>query len=575
MLQRALATLLCLLGIAAIGLGAASATLWRPADTLSASLRVADGAVVTDPGVLDLAAGSVTVTARAASGPAVLALGRSADVMAWVGEDRVTRVSGLASRSLLVGTAGTGTAASEPSATGTAGAGPTPSASPEASGAPASAGVSADPSASAPADGSSGSASAADPSGSDLWIQEASGTPSATFTWTAVPGRWSAIAVATAGGPVTIELTWPQVVTTPWRTPGLLVGALLLVAGLIWWGVLLLRRYRPDAVLGLVATAARRREPLAGASLPARQDTDRAPDGEVAEVRPGAGARSAHSSAAPTDQVGLVDAPPGGRRARRAAEAAAAMTGTPGASADADTAVGSSQGTPAAGVRGAEPSVGHRLPSPLGAPAESSPAPGTEPAPLTRRALREQRERAESERAGHAPQGTGPAAVPEDAARVVAPDPGAAMIGTPGPAALVEPGTTGPLGGRPDGTADVVDAAAAATPGGRRWSRVATGPVPATSPTSPESTGTRSPRGRLEFLRRRPAEVTIEPPEPAERAAEAEPAHGAPTPTPASSADAWRRAWGLPAAGSLWVPGGPGPDDPAAPPPTTPTEEER
>ncbi len=101
MLQRALATLLCLLGIAAVGLGVASATLWRPADSLTASLQVDDGMVLTDPGVLELAADTVTISARAEDGPAVLAIGRSEDVVSWVGEDPATHVSGLESRTLL------------------------------------------------------------------------------------------------------------------------------------------------------------------------------------------------------------------------------------------------------------------------------------------------------------------------------------------------------------------------------------------------------------------------------------------------------------------------------------------
>ncbi len=74
----------------------ASATVWRPSDTLTASTS-ATGYLVTDPGVLDLAGDSVTVTAHAA-GPVVIALGTTGDVDAWVGESRATHVTGLTSR---------------------------------------------------------------------------------------------------------------------------------------------------------------------------------------------------------------------------------------------------------------------------------------------------------------------------------------------------------------------------------------------------------------------------------------------------------------------------------------------
>src|SRR5665648_409418 len=98
LLHRALASLLCALGAAALGLGIASATVWRPSDTLVAQAQGAPGTslLVTDPGVLDLAADEVTVRASATSGTVVIALGRSADVDAWVGDDAYTRVTGLA-----------------------------------------------------------------------------------------------------------------------------------------------------------------------------------------------------------------------------------------------------------------------------------------------------------------------------------------------------------------------------------------------------------------------------------------------------------------------------------------------
>ena len=97
MLHRVLASLLCVLGAAALALGIASATAWRADDVLVADAVAADGTtmIVTEPGVLDLAADQVTVTATVPRGDVVVALGRSGDVDAWVGTDAHTRVTGL------------------------------------------------------------------------------------------------------------------------------------------------------------------------------------------------------------------------------------------------------------------------------------------------------------------------------------------------------------------------------------------------------------------------------------------------------------------------------------------------
>lgn len=221
MLQRALATLLCLLGVAAIALGIASATLWRPPDTLSATATTPDGTtmLVTDPGVLDMAADRVTARATTDAGAVVLALAPTDEVEAWVRPDAHVRVTGLQDRTTLATTV---VEADEPA---------DPAAAPAEPGAPAA---------------------APDPTGSDLWTTEVTGDGEAELTWTAEEGRWSLLA-ATVGeqaGPVTLTLVWPQVVTTPWLLPGILVGSLLLVAGLVWWSLLIRRRGRQRAADG-------------------------------------------------------------------------------------------------------------------------------------------------------------------------------------------------------------------------------------------------------------------------------------------------------------------------------------
>jgi hypothetical protein len=237
-LHRALATLLCLLGAAAIGLGIASATLWRASDTLLATAQAAPGTtlLMTDPGVLDLAADEVTVQASAgADQTVVLAVGRTGDVEAWVGADPVTRVTGLSDLVTLSteeGLAEPGPAPTEPE--------PTPSAEGTAPAEEA-------PTEEAPAEDAPEEAVAApDPAGSDLWVLETSGTGEATLEWPDQDGRWSLL-VATTGedaGPPTVSLAWPQEVTTPWLVPGVAAGSALLLAGVLWWVLLLVRSRR-------------------------------------------------------------------------------------------------------------------------------------------------------------------------------------------------------------------------------------------------------------------------------------------------------------------------------------------
>ncbi|WP_225753738.1 hypothetical protein [Actinotalea sp. Marseille-Q4924] len=222
MLQRALGALLCVLGLVVAGLAVASATVWRAPDTLTASATADGTLLMTDPGVLDLAADDVTVRAEADGATVAVALGRTVDVEGWVGEDPVTRVTGLADRTTLATDGGAGGAEQ---------------------------------------------AAAPDPRGSDLWVEEVSGEGTAELVWEAQDGRWSVL-VASVDPAVqpTLTLSWPQTVTTPWLVPGLVVGGLLLLAGL----VLLLfalrsRRARPVASVGASDPALTSRPPGSGA----------------------------------------------------------------------------------------------------------------------------------------------------------------------------------------------------------------------------------------------------------------------------------------------------------------------
>src|SRR5690606_34055740 len=97
-LRRVLAPALMGLGAVVIALAIASAMLWRPADELVATAGGLTGShyLVTEPGVLDLAADDVAVTAVSASGARmVVAFATSADIDAWLAGAPSTRVTGL------------------------------------------------------------------------------------------------------------------------------------------------------------------------------------------------------------------------------------------------------------------------------------------------------------------------------------------------------------------------------------------------------------------------------------------------------------------------------------------------
>ena len=241
---RLTGAVLVLLGLVAAGSGVASATLWRPADHVQAE-AIAAGAttlVVTEPGVLELVDDTVTVRASAPAGSTVvLAVGREADVRAWVGLDPHTRVTGLADASTLAAEPGQPVAPPvETPPADDASPEPTDDASPDATDeATGEAADEADANGSENDDAPSSTAvedleaTAPDPSGSDMWLVETSGEGSAELSWTREPGRFSLLVASTGpeAGPPTLELTWPREVATPWLWPGVWTGVGLALAG--------------------------------------------------------------------------------------------------------------------------------------------------------------------------------------------------------------------------------------------------------------------------------------------------------------------------------------------------------
>ncbi|MFJ2300042.1 hypothetical protein [Oerskovia paurometabola] len=217
MLQRILAAGLIVLGLVGIGTGVASATVWRESETVVASTP-ADGSsplVVSEPGVLDMVAGDVTVTAKtSADKPVTLVIGREVDVEGWVGTDAHTVVTGLADWDTL----STRSVAAPPPAEETPAEGEVPAEGETATDEAAAA---------TPVIG-------ADPAGSDMWFAESAGAGEVSLRWSDRPGRWSLLAAGTGEDPAApvVTLTWTREVSTPWQWPGIAGGTLLLLAGL-------------------------------------------------------------------------------------------------------------------------------------------------------------------------------------------------------------------------------------------------------------------------------------------------------------------------------------------------------
>lgn len=528
MLQRLIAAVLGVLGLLAIGLGVASSTVWRGDDVLVATASPDARLVVADPGVLELAGNPVTVTVHAANdAPVVIAVGRDTDVAGWVGTDAHTQVTGLASWHALrtqavaeqaptpAASAAPGAAATEPAATEPA---PSEPAAPN-------------PSASATGAVAGGATAAiADPTGSDLWVAQATGNGTATLTWDAKPGRWSLLVASLGESSPVVELAWPRTVTTPWLWPGVVGGVLLVLAGLGLGARLWLRARR-----GL--TEPEWHPVLTGAM----------PTVDVAGVRPGAAAAAAADEAGAPEPVALT------RRQLREAEAASATrrrgrgaSGAPltGAQPLLGPAGGSEAPTDAPARLGAAPGPvavsWPPAPGPARAAGPAAPAgPSTGPALAPHRSP-ETEQPAEDTRPGarrEAQDGTTippvtreqhPEAGPTPSSTAALPSyflrPAAPGTGRTGPGAPVAPGGWVPGGSQPE--------SAARRPGADHG---------ATASTADHETAHRHTAAADDAEgTRRPTWAAARPPLPVQ------PTDEPPVEPPSARADAWRRAWGFP-----------------------------
>ncbi len=217
---------LTVLGVTTVGLALASGTVWKPDETVQAHAVASQGTtlLITDPGILGLVDDSVTVTAsRADGGPVALAIAREHDILGWVGSDAHTVVTGLKS----LDTLNTSLVAGDTVAV-EAGNDKPDDADKETAAAPLT------------PEGATASNSGLvgpDPADSDMWLTQAVGDNQATLTWAPeVVNDRHLLLVANTGDnapPPDISLTWKREVSTPLLVPGVAVGVVLILSGLL------------------------------------------------------------------------------------------------------------------------------------------------------------------------------------------------------------------------------------------------------------------------------------------------------------------------------------------------------
>lgn len=175
-------------GLLLMLLGIGQRTVWAPAETVTASVsQDAQAAPVTviEPGARGDGDGAVEVTVTADS-PFTLAVGRTSDVEAWVGDAAHLDVTGISEDTLST-------------------------------------------------ERVDGEDTVPDPSGSDLWISEEPGEGTLTYRWSEpLEGDWSILLAADgeAPAPTDVSVTRPNDRSTPFALPLIIGGALVVVLGI-------------------------------------------------------------------------------------------------------------------------------------------------------------------------------------------------------------------------------------------------------------------------------------------------------------------------------------------------------
>ena len=200
-----------------IGGGIAQRTIFLGPDTQDVSFSTTGDApyTVVDGAVLAHQPGAQTLTVRG-EGPVFAAMGRTADMKAWLADAEYNTVSLGADGEIKEGLV------EKPAAPA-----PSTDAAPPAEG-EAAAPDPAAPDAAAPAEATPGR----NPAGSDLWLKEYAGEGVLTSTLR-VPDNMSILLAVdgTAPAPANVKVAWPLDNATPWAGPLIVLGAIFLLIG--------------------------------------------------------------------------------------------------------------------------------------------------------------------------------------------------------------------------------------------------------------------------------------------------------------------------------------------------------
>lgn len=173
-------------------------TVFKPAQELSSSVNPDQSLVMTRDGVLPLVSSEVTVNATSASGAKVtLAVGTPGDVIGWIGADPYTEIVGLTSdRSVLKVEEHAGTVRVDAQSSAQS------DAQSSAQSGEQDSDVVSDPEA---------ARIVSEVTASDMWLDSAEGTGSASLSLTGISsGRSLIVASAAGSGDLTLTLTWPM-----------------------------------------------------------------------------------------------------------------------------------------------------------------------------------------------------------------------------------------------------------------------------------------------------------------------------------------------------------------------------
>jgi hypothetical protein len=184
------AVALVLLGLLTLLAGIGQKTIWAPSETFTASAPAdAAGAPLTviDQKLRTLHGGTVKIDVKG-DGNFILAAGRPDDVDAWVGQTAHNTVTGVSEdeKSLQV-------------------------------------------------EHTDGEATAPSPAGSDLWVSSENASGDLEYSWTPpADGEWSLLLASdgTKPAPASISMTFPNNTATPWAIPLMVIGGLLMLAGI-------------------------------------------------------------------------------------------------------------------------------------------------------------------------------------------------------------------------------------------------------------------------------------------------------------------------------------------------------